>query len=404
MNKNIYVVALLYIGLCITACNDNADVNIPTGSMTPPSQVLNVSIKNKSGAAVIYYDLPDDQNLKYVRASYKVNNTIRTVNASFYTDSLVVDGFPSEGEYDIELYSVSYGEVVSAPLVVRVSPETPPYQTVRKTLEVAETFGGIKVSFENRGKAKLSLGVLKKEENGNWNQIFMHYTEAEDGSFYVRGLNAVPSEFGFLVRDRWGHISDTLCVIETPLFEEQCNKILFRKHILPTDTYECHKWNTVTQGNDMTKLWDGITGADPLFHTKTNTSMPQWFTFDMGETYRLSRFLMHARWYQSDETFTFKGGHPKKFEVWGSNNPNPDGSFDGSWVLLSAYESIRPSGGGLKDPLTAEDRQLAKNGEDFAIPDEAPSVRYIRFKTNETWGFYKYMFLQELTFFGAKNQ
>ena len=56
---------------------------------------------------------------------------VRTVNASFYTDSLVVEGFPTKGEYDIELYSVSYGEVVSTPLVVKVSPDTPPYQKVR---------------------------------------------------------------------------------------------------------------------------------------------------------------------------------------------------------------------------------------------------------------------------------
>ena len=44
---------------------------------------------------------------------------IRTVNASFYTDSLVVEGFPTKGEYDVELYSVSYGEAVSTPLVVK---------------------------------------------------------------------------------------------------------------------------------------------------------------------------------------------------------------------------------------------------------------------------------------------
>lgn len=68
---------------------------------------------------------------------------IRTVNASFYTDSLVVEGFPTKGEYDVELYSVSYGEAVSTPLVVKVSPDTPPYQKVRGTLISAETFGGV---------------------------------------------------------------------------------------------------------------------------------------------------------------------------------------------------------------------------------------------------------------------
>ena len=88
---------------CFGCLCDNADLNEPTGSTTPPSQVLNATVKNLPGAAIIYYDLPDDQNLKYVRASYKVDNMIRTVNASFYTDSLVVEGFPTKGEYDVEL-------------------------------------------------------------------------------------------------------------------------------------------------------------------------------------------------------------------------------------------------------------------------------------------------------------
>ena len=192
-------------------------------------------------------------------------------------------------------------------------------------------------------------------------------------------------------------------VTETPLYEEQCDKSLFRKMALPTDSYECHSWNEVTKGNDMTRLWDGITDADPCFQTKTTTVMPQWCTFDMGENYKLSRFVMVSRYYPGKYGNTFKAGHPKHFEIWGSINPNPDGSFDDSWVLLSEYESVKPSGGGVNDALTAEDQEAAKNGENFIIPDNAPAVRYIRFRTNNTWGNTRYMHLHELTFFGAKH-
>ena len=402
MKKKFYKYGLFYIGVVLAACADNVDLNEPTGSTTPPSQVLNATVKNLPGAAIIYYDLPDDQNLKYVRASYKVDNMIRTVNDSFYTDSLVVEGFPTKGEYDVELYSVSYGEAVSTPLVVKVSPDTPPYQKVRGTLISAETFGGIKVNFDNPEKAKLGLGVIKKQAEGIWTQVYMHYTEAKGGDFYVRGLDAVTTDFGIFVRDRWGHLSDTLYVTETPLYEEQCDKSLFRKMALPTDSYECHSWNEVTKGNDMTRLWDGITDTDPCFQTKTTTVMPQWFTFDMGEKYKLSRFVMVSRYYPGKYGNTFKAGHPKHFELWGSNDPNPDGSFDDSWVL-SEYESVKPSGGGVNDALTTEDQEAAKNGENFIIPDNAPAVRYIRFKTNDTWGKTRYMHLHELTFFGARH-
>ena len=396
MKKKLYKYGLLYIGVALAACADNADLNEPAGSTTPPAQVLNATVKNLPGAAIIYYDLPDDQNLKYVRASYKVDNMVRTVNASFYTDSLVVEGFPTKGEYDIELYSVSYGEVVSSPLVVKVNPDTPPYQKVRGTLVSAETFGGIRVNFDNPEKAKLGLGVIKKQAEGIWTQVYMHYTEAKGGDFYVRGLDAVTTDFGIFVRDRWGHLSDTLYVTETPLYEEQCDKSLFRKMALPTDSYECHSWNEVTKGNDMTRLWDGITDADPCFQTKTTTVMPQWFTFDMGVTAKLSRYKFYHLFM---EEHAFQRGNLKTWEVWGrTDTPPADGSWDG-WTKLMDCESHKPSGLPVGQH-TAEDWEYLQAGEDFEFPAEAPPVRYIRFKVLETWGGMDFIHFTEFTFWG----
>lgn len=72
---------------------------------------------------------------------------------------------------------------MSSPLVVKVNPDTPPYQKVRGTLVSAETFGGIRVNFDNPEKAKLGLGVIKKQAEGIWTQVYMHYTEAKGGDF-----------------------------------------------------------------------------------------------------------------------------------------------------------------------------------------------------------------------------
>ena len=56
MKKKFYKYGLFYIGVVLAACADNADLNEPTGSTTPPSQVLNATVKNLPGAAIIYYD------------------------------------------------------------------------------------------------------------------------------------------------------------------------------------------------------------------------------------------------------------------------------------------------------------------------------------------------------------
>ena len=68
------------------------------------------------------------------------------------------------------------------------------------------------------------------------------------------------------------------------------------------------------------------------------TPIPQWFTFDLGVKARLSRFKFHHQY----NTAHYVAGDPKVMEVYGSNNPNPDGSWD-SWIL-GTFESIKPSG------------------------------------------------------------
>ena len=55
MKKKLYKYGLLYIGVALAACADNADLNEPTGSTMPPAQVLNATVKNLPGAAIIYY-------------------------------------------------------------------------------------------------------------------------------------------------------------------------------------------------------------------------------------------------------------------------------------------------------------------------------------------------------------
>src|SRR3546814_13409280 len=66
--------------------------------------------------------------------------------------------------------------------------------------------------------------------------------------------------------------------------------------------------------------------------------MPQWFTFDMGVTAKLSRLTWFMR-----PGFFYSLHNPRIVEIWGTNEYDPDGSFD-SWTLLTTNEQIKPSG------------------------------------------------------------
>jgi hypothetical protein len=80
---------------------------------------------------------------------------------------------------------------------------------------------------------------------------------------------------------------------------------------------------------------------------------------------------------------------PRKFEIWGSIAPNPDGSWDETWIPLGKFDTMPPSG------------EIPRNEDDYAImrveghnydflptefaPDPYVTVRYLRFKTLETF-------------------
>lgn len=169
----------------------------------------------------------------------------------------------------------------------------------------------------------------------------------------------------------------------------QLDKSLFRTHKLPTDINDEYGWK-------LENLWDGndgTGGGDPAgFHTG-GSGLPQWFTIDMGQTAQLD----HFRLWQRDNAL-YDVANLKVFEVWGSNDPNPDGSFDNSWTKLETFTSVKPSGL-PRGQLSDADRAFARAGEKFTFPAGIPQVKYLRFKVLETWGGTNYIHLLELSFF-----
>ena len=152
-----FKIAFFAVLLALYACGDD-QVNYPTGSTEVPLQVKVTEVKNFSGASIIYYDRPNDKNLQYVKAVWTTDDGIEyNQTASFYTDSILVDGFGNEGSYKVKLYSVSHGQTYSAPVEVTVNPTRPPYLVAYDNLRIMPTFMGIRVTAENATGAKLAF-------------------------------------------------------------------------------------------------------------------------------------------------------------------------------------------------------------------------------------------------------
>ncbi len=397
--KNLVYICLLLSGLFMPGCEDiQRGVPIDENDIAP-GIVSQVEVRNFPGGATLSYKLPDSESLRYVLAEYSLKGVTVEKKSSYYNNSVTVEGFPNTNEYEVKLYAVSWGDKKSDPVTVKITPLEPPVISVFESFVINPTFGGVRISFENETGANLKMIVLTTDSLGDYHPVQTYYTKRESGSFSARGFDAEERPFGFYVVDRWDNYSDTLFTKLTPLFEEELDKSKFEEVHLPTDTWQQHGGSSY--GNGVKSLWDGVWNVSTHgFVSVPGTGVPQWFTFDLGETARLSRFKFYHRYTRDGGTDgAYYAGDVEVMEIWGSNNPTD--SWD-SWTLLGHFQSIKPSG---QTPPTTEDYQFAcVDGEDFEFPSDIPPVRYLRVKTLKVWGGVTYIYMTELTFWGSTEQ
>lgn len=392
MKHIIYSVVILLAAAAWVGCSKQGRIDHITDDASVPAQVSDVHVEEVPGGAVITYRLPQDPSLAYVKAVYETQSgMVREAKASYYTDTLRLDGFGDTLAHAVNIYSVGKNEKASEPLTISVVPLTPPVFSVFDSLDLSPTFGGVQVSFRNASQADLAIEVMLDTTGlGTWSPVTTFYTGALEGSFSARGFEATEKKFAVYVRDRWNNKSDTLIKTLTPIYEEQIPKNTWQSLHLPTDTW------IPAESYVLEHLWDGvINGYAGIFASSNATTLPQWFTIDLGQKVIISRVVEH----QQETSHLYAGSAVKTFELYGSNDPDPDGGW-ANWQLLGTFHSFKPSGLPMGS-ITAEDKNYGWFlGEDFAFDHLLPPVRYIRWKSLETYGSSGQVVIAELDIWG----
>ena len=390
---------LIACGMCFYSCSEENNREPVTSDSTVPGQVSNVQVETLPGAVKLTYDLPAGLSLSYVKAECLINGVVRQVKASSYVNNLTIEGFADESTYTVNLYSVNRSEHASEPVSVQVKPLSPNFREVFKNIQLLEDWGGAGVFFENPYEADLAITLMYVDSTGFWSTGETYYTKSQKGQFSLRGLPPVETKFGVYVRDRWDNTSDTLVKDLTPRFEKQLNKSNFRGMSLPGDA-------PLTPDYGWANWWNNLPyggGGGETFATLANGQWPHIVTFDMNtpEGALLSRMKLWQRGSGAFSPLAYNDRSVRLFEIWGSMNPNPDGSWD-SWTLLLDGEIIKPSGLPI-GTNSDEDMEAYWNGNDVDFPLDIPYVRYIRFVCKETWGKMTTLFISsEMTLWGQE--
>lgn len=402
--KYISILILPLFGV-LFSCSEDKGAKPLEHSTIAPGEVENIAVQNLPGKAKLTYSLPDDKDLLYVVAQYALENgTKMEVKASYYNNSMLLEGFRGNTETEVTVYAVNRSEVKSSPVKIKVNPLLAPIFDVYDALTVQPDFGGLRIKTVNPTKENLSILVLQKNTQGDWEPSPKSiYTKTTTVNQALRGFEIKPQEFAFVIRDRWLNVTDTLFQEVTPIFEQ----------LMPKSSYGAIKLANDAQvigTYPVTNLWDGqfLEWWGSYFTGRTLDIGNHLVTFDIGKITKLSRLRI---WQFSEpiggQRLYYYLGAMRKFRIWGSNTLN-NGDLSG-WTNMGEYEVgkdffevIKPSG----LPYAQENNDdliAARDGQDWEISIDKPAVRYLRIECLENWTGGQFMAVSEVHVYGNPN-
>ena len=127
--KKLHKFIALFQLLMLLSCKEAFIGQYPVDS-TPPGPISNVQVTPLKGGATISYDLPEDIDVLYVKASYFLpNGEPYEQRASSYENSMEIHGFGKSRQYVVELSAVDRSGNESSPLSVELEPfDSPIYE------------------------------------------------------------------------------------------------------------------------------------------------------------------------------------------------------------------------------------------------------------------------------------
>ena len=404
---------LVIIVWILTACEEQQQGQFPVDS-TPPKPVENLRVEKQFGGGVsIRYDLPDDRDLLYVVARYKIDTGAEMeVKASMYETGMDIAGFSIEEDRTIEVRAVDRSQNESSPQTLVVRPLRSPIHDIFESIQARSDFGGIRLEWQNETEAPVTILVSKPIAEGStmMEQVTSFPSSVRNGSDNVRGFPSDPIKFFFQVRDYWGNLSNTFSDDFLPLYEEECNKALFRTwNGDPDITRPSETWA-------LPNIWDGLginSSNSNGYHSRAPmfddvTKLPA-ITFDLGQIYTLSRFKI---WHRGTADWVFAQHAPLVFQIYGSPHPNVTRLNDNSedpavqnnkWIFLGEWDDTgrKPSGLPVRS-ATAEDVRVAGiEGLDYLFPSEYYTpIRYIRLEVLENYENTRAICFMEISLWG----
>lgn len=396
------------------------------GDTIPPGQITNLVFTPQYGGGYFTYDIPDDEDYLYAKAEYIIDTgeTI-TKTSSVYSDTLFIEGFGQEKEYEVKIFSVDRNFNASAPVITRVTPMEPASVAILATVTAQPGFSSIVLDWKNEMRQNVTIYAHVVGENAEATKIMASNLQSD--RFMIENLQGIPYAVNIYIRDTYGnqteirnygeitpHIDGPISKKEWSFLRDQLlygNKWDYDSH--PNPIYQeplpeyVGTWRPDSFKNApmshvegrIEKFWDNEYDYEPKLNLNYfNTGQvgyPFSYYIDLGREVQGSRFKI---WQRDAWGMLYGGENVERWEIWISDDKDPtDGVFDG-WEYVGTYQITQPSN-------VIEARNEARNGHEFLFyPDEprfTKPFRYLRYQALKAFGGGNSGCTSEITIFGT---
>lgn len=406
----------------LNSCGDTLQVDA-----TPPGQVTNVTFTPLYGGGYFTYTIPDDEDFLYTRAEYIIDTGKKiSKTSSVYSDTLFIEGFGQEKEYEVKIFSVDRNANESQPVIQRVTPLAPTTAAVLETVQVQPGFSSLVLDWTNVLRQNITIYVDVKVGDTKATKIYA--SNLAKDRYIIENLKGLPHSVSIHIRDTYENKTETKDFGQlTPLMDGPISKkqwSFLRNNLLygnkwdynsssnPFDQVPLEAYRGTWRDDSMKnaretyyegrveKFWDNEYDYEPklnlnYFHTGPQ-SYPFSYFIDMGREIKGSRFKI---WQRNAWGMLYGGENVEIWEIWISDDKDPaDGVFDG-WEYVGRYKITQPSN-------VIEARNEARDGHEYMFYPENPRFtkpfRYLRYKGIKQYGNGNSGCTSEITVFGTE--
>jgi len=401
MMKNFRIIfTIAFAAATILSCKDDDPAEGPAG-------LNDVQFFPMAGAGYFKYSIPSDPSFVYAKAVYQLDKgTVIAKSSSKYSDSLYIDGFLEEKEYEIQLYTVNAHDVGTLSQTIHVKPYASPIHEVANSITVNAGVSSVYIDVSNPSSQKTIVYLTLKSE-GSEDIVKAYVSDRPACRFVITPLENKSYTATVFTTDLYENRTDDR---ELGAVEPQMDVILPKKkwklledEFVPDALIEpgqyIYKKNAAKAFYEgrIEHLWDDIIdrGSTPDYFN-AGCVPPYSYYLDFGQPLRISRITTWPRRFYVEPWGIYQ---ISEYELYGSNTVGSDGIVT-DWFFIRRCNIVKPDS-------EAEAAKEVEDGSTFYLyPDTygfSPPIRYLRLRVVRLFVNADQSFFSEMTLHGMQE-